>query len=173
MIVLPGLALGPAHWDVRPMKGRGHFSEETHMKSRRILALLSTLLLLTLGTTGTAALAAPPGEGSPVVDGAVYADGELFGTIVLGALDVKEQNRHSFDLLYRIDGQPSVGEAAPGPGYNGGRWIPVPTEWNVPEGERPLLTSEADVLQAAVDGLLTISEPDEGGAFLCPLIPQR
>lgn len=104
---------------------------------------------------------------------AVYADGELFGTIILGPLEVTEQNRHSFDLLYRIEGQQSVGEAAPGPGYNGGRWIQVPTEWLVPEGERPLLTSAADVLQAEADGLLTIGAENWDTAFLCPLIPSR
>jgi hypothetical protein len=147
---------------------RGHHREEP-MHTRRILTLMLATLLA-LGLTGPAALA---DSGSPIVDGAVYADGELFGTIILGDLEVKEQNRHSFDLLYRIDGQPSVGEAAPGPGYNGGRWIPVPTEWLVPAEQRPLLTSAADVLQAYEDGLLSIAEPNEDGAFLCPLIPQR
>jgi hypothetical protein len=104
---------------------------------------------------------------------AVYADGELFHTIILGPLEVTEETRHSFDLLFRVAGQQSVGETAPGPGYNGGRWIPVPTTWNVPEGERPLLTSAAAVLQAAADGLLTIGAENWDGAFLCPLIPAR
>jgi hypothetical protein len=104
---------------------------------------------------------------------AVYADGELFHTIILGPLAVTEQTRHSFDLLYRVAGQQSVGEAAPGPGYNGGRWIQVQTTWLVPEGERPLLTSAAAVLQAEADGLLTIGAENWDTAFLCPLIPSR
>jgi hypothetical protein len=104
---------------------------------------------------------------------AVYADGELFHTIILGPLEVTEETRHSFDLLYRVAGQQSVGEAAPGPGYNGGRWIQVQTSWLVPEEYRPLLTSAAAVLQAEADGLLAIGAEQWDTAFLCPLIPFR
>jgi hypothetical protein len=145
---------------------------------RRTLAL-SLMLGLLLAFSAPAALAAPPGHANANAadhfrEGAVYADGELFDTLILtDSIKVRDGNRHSFDLLYRIEGQQSVGEAAPGQGYHGGRWIPVPTTWHVPEGERPLLTSAADVLQAEADGLLTIGEPDEDGAFVCPLIRSR
>jgi hypothetical protein len=142
---------------------------------RRTLTL-SLMLGLLLALSATAALAAPPENANEnAADhfraGAVYADGALFDTLILtDSIEVHDGNRHSFDLLYRIEGQQSVGEAAPGQGYNGGRWIPVPTTWLVPDDERPLLTSAADVLQAEADGLLTIGEPNEAGAFVCPLI---
>jgi hypothetical protein len=145
---------------------------------RRTLTL-SWMLGLLLALSATAALAAPPGNANENAadhfrEGAVYADGELFDTLILtSAIRVHDGNRHSFDLLYRVAGQQSVGEAAPGQGYNGGRWIPVPTTWQVPAGERPLLTSAADVLLAAEDGLLTIGDPNEDGAFVCPLIRSR
>ena len=145
---------------------------------RRALTL-SMMLALLMALSATAAVAAPPENANENAadhfrEGAVYADGELFDTLLLtDAIEVHDGNRHSFDLLYRIEGQQSVGEAAPGQGYNGGRWIPVPTTWVAPEGERLLLTSAADVLQAAEDGLLTIGDPDEDGAFVCPLIRSR
>ena len=142
---------------------------------RRALTL-SMMLALLMALSATAAVAAPPENANENAadhfrEGAVYADGELFDTLILtDPIEVHDGNRHSFDLLYRIEGQQSVGEAAPGQGYNGGRWIPVPTTWQVAEGERPLLTSAADVLQAADDGLLTIGVPlSEEGAFVCPL----
>jgi hypothetical protein len=145
---------------------------------RRTLTL-SMMLVLLLALSATAAVAAPPDHANENAadhfrEGAVYADGQLFDTLILtDAIKVHDGNRHSFDLLYRIEGQQSVGEAAPGQGYNGGRWIPVPTTWQVAEDERPLLTSEAAVLQAAEDGLLTVGEPNEDGAFVCPLIRSR
>jgi hypothetical protein len=145
---------------------------------RRTLAL-SMMLGLLLAFSAPAALAAPPENANDNAadhfrEGAVYAGGELWDTVILtDAIEVHDGNRHSFDLLYRIAGQRSVGEFAPGEvGYNGGRWMPVPTEWLVPEGERPLLTSAADVLAAEADGLLYIGEfdPDEfQAAFVCPL----
>jgi len=136
---------------------------------RRTLAL-SMMLGLLLAFSATAAIAAPPFTPGDLREGAVYADGELFDTLILGPIEVHDRNRHSFDLLYRVAGQPSVGEAAPGQGYNGGRWIPVPTTWLVGEDDRPLLTSQADVLAAEAAGLLEIGDPNEDGAFLCPLI---
>jgi hypothetical protein len=145
---------------------------------RRSLTL-SVLLVLVLALSATAAVAAPPHNANEIAAdhfraGAVYADGQLFDTLILtDSIEVHDGNRRSFDLLYRIEGQQSVGEAAPGQGYNGGRWIPVPTTWLIAEGERPLLTSQADVLQAAEDGLLSIGLPDEDGAFVCPLIRSR
>jgi hypothetical protein len=133
-----------------------------------------TVLVLVFSMAITTPVAASPGfDPGDFRPNAVYADGELFGTIILGPLKVTEETRHSFDLLYRIAGQQSVGEAGPGTGYNGGRWIQVQTTWNVPEGERPLLTSAAAVLQAEADGLLTIGEENWETAFLCPLIPSR
>jgi hypothetical protein len=146
---------------------------------RRTLTLLSMMLGLLLALSATAAVAAPPDNANENAadhfrEGAVYADGQLFDTLILtDAIEVHDGNRHSFDLLYRIEGQQSVGEAAPGQGYNGGRWIPVPTTWLVAEDERPLLTSAADVLAAEAAGLLTIADPNEDGAFVCPLIRSR
>jgi hypothetical protein len=58
------------------------------MHTRRILTLMLATLLA-LGLTGPAALA---DSGSPIVDGAVYADGELFGTIILGDLGERAES---------------------------------------------------------------------------------
>lgn len=138
------------------------------MRTRRLVTLLLTTLLL--GLTGTGALAAPPGDaGSPIVGDALYADGRLYGTVLLGSLPFND-NPQAFDKLFMVPGQPAVAEAAPGKGYNGGRWLPVDVTWN--EAPR-LLTSYADVMAAAYDGAITLGTPRYEDAFLCPLIPQR
>lgn len=128
-----------------------------------VLVALAALLALTVP-----ALAAPGGTpGSPIAPDAIYADGKLFGTIGLGSLPYNG-NDHSFDRLFMPDSdQPPISEAAPGRGYNGGRWLPVPVTW---VSEPYLLTSAADVMAAAAAGDVVIGEPDTAAAFLCPLI---
>ena len=78
-------------------------------------------------------------------------------------------NDHSFDRLYMVPGQQAVAEAAPGPGYNGGQWLPVPVTWNV---DPYLLTSEDAVMAAADAGHITLGMPQYDATFLCPLIRQ-
>ncbi len=118
------------------------------------------------------ALAAPPeGNGSPIVPGLIWADGDAYGTILLGALPYNGKDK-SFDTLYVFPGeeQTPVAEAAHGKGYNGGRWIPTPVTWNVAPY---LLTSAGAVEDAAAEGHVTIGAPMTDMAFLCPLIPNH
>jgi hypothetical protein len=126
---------------------------------------MSLLLLSVLAAPAFAARGGTPG--SPIHADAIYADGELFGVIALSALPYNG-NDHSFDEIYVIDGQPNVAEAAPGPDYNGGRWLPVPVTWNV----TPYLLTSSDDVHAAEDaGDITLGAPAYDGTFLCPLIP--
>lgn len=131
----------------------------------RRIAMLALATLLLLGTGATSALATP--QGSPPIDpDAIYADGTLFGTIGLNPLPFND-NPHSFDTLYLVPGQQPVAEAAPGPGYNGGRWLPVSVTWNT----TPYLLTSYDAVQAAADaGDITLGAPQYEATFLCPLI---
>lgn len=142
------------------------------MVRKLVTTLLAALLLV--GAAGSGALAAQKGnqgqgQESPIVADAIYADGRLFGTILLGDLPFND-NAHSFDKLFMIEGQPAVAEAAPGPGYSGGRWLPVAVTWNT---EPYLLTSYAAVQAAASAGDVSLGAPQHDDAFLCPLIPGR
>lgn len=131
-------------------------------------------------TLGTLALAAGPaaaaGNGEQasrkaVFAGAVYADGELYGTNPNGALPAPtEANRSSYDDLYVIDGQMAVAEAAPGAGYNGGRWAVVNLTWADPTMAVEL-TSKAQIDQYLEAGALTATEA--GVYFSCPLLPVK
>ncbi|HEX2029209.1 MAG TPA: hypothetical protein VHF25_14540 [Nitriliruptorales bacterium] len=138
----------------------------------RIHVVLATAALL-VGVLATPALAARGGQpGSPVAPDAIWADGDLYGTIAQGALHYNG-NERSFDLLVMIAGQAPVAEAAPGNrDYNGGRWLPVSASW-AHGGTPTLLTSYAAVRAAVEAGDLLLGTPDTEGAFLCPLIPNR
>ena len=135
------------------------------MKRSSAIVLVALAAMVALSVP---AIAAPGGTpGSPIAADAIYADGKLLGTIGLGALPYNG-NDHAFDRLFMPDnGQPAVAEAAPGRGYNGGRWLPVPVTW---VSEPYLLTSYAAVIDAAAAGDVVIGEADTAAAFLCPLI---
>lgn len=131
------------------------------MRRAPVLALVG---LLALGILAAPAMAAD----TPIVPDAIWAEGELYGTVLLGSLPYRGNDK-SFDRLYMVPGQRAVAEAAPGdPQYNGGRWLPVPVIWNVTPYQ---LTSEDQVLGAAAAGDVTLGAPMTGAAFLCPLIP--
>lgn len=129
---------------------------------RTVTVALAALLLV--GASAGSVLAAP--QGTPIAPDAIYADGELFGTIGLNPLPFND-NPHAFDMLFMVPGQQAVAEAAPGPGYNGGRWLPVPVTWNTAPY---LLTSSDAVHDAAAAGDITLGAPQYDGTFLCPLI---
>ncbi len=135
------------------------------MKRFLLVAVLAVGLTAALAAPAVAARGGVPG--SPIVASAIYADGTLFGTVPQGSVPFNG-NEQSFDRLYMVPGQPAVAEAAPGAGYNGGRWLPVPVTWNV--SPYPL-TSSAQVLAAATAGDITLGTPQYAGTFLCPLIP--
>ncbi len=110
-----------------------------------------------------------------IFEGALYADGALYGTNLNGALPAPNaRNRHSFDDLYvatnGVEGQRPVAEAAPGRGYNGGRWAVVEVTWSDPSAAVEL-TSKADVDMYIEAGLLSAVEA--GTYFSCPLLPVK
>ena len=129
--------------------------------------------LLAIGLIAAPASAARGGvQGSPIIEDLIWADGDLYGTILQKGLNYNG-NESSYDKLFLVPDQNPVAEAAPGNSdYNGGRWLPTPVEWA--DGATPYeLTSYADVHAAAVAGDLIIGASDTGAAFLCPLIPNH
>jgi len=134
---------------------------------RKTLVLLMVLAMAMLAVTFSV-YADGPNFGA-----AIYADGMAYGTKGLGDLPAPNgHNQQSFDKLYAItngvDGQLAVAEAAPGRGYNGGRWWLQLVTWKV---DPYLLTSEYDILAAEALGHLTIM-PTES-YFECPLLPVK
>lgn len=131
---------------------------------RRITMLtLATLLLLGAGTTSASAT---PQDSQPIAPDAIYADGTLFGTIFLNPLPFND-NPQSFDKPFLVPGQQPVAEAAPGAGYNGGRWLPVPVTWNTTPHT---LISDGAVQAAAGAGDISLGTAQHEATFLCPLI---
>jgi hypothetical protein len=145
-----------------------------------VVALLSTLI-------AAPAFANP---GAPSFGPELYADGETWGTKAATALPAPNgKNEHSFDKLFVIvnsnnpAGQLPVAEAAPGPGYNGGRWATQTVEWTQSgldaHGTVPVLKSYADVMLHYSLGHLTITAGSPGGPgappdyFECPLLPVK
>jgi hypothetical protein len=151
----------------------GPRGEET-MRRFTIFATLAALVL---------AIAAPATAlpGKPDFNPHLYADGEVWGTKAAAVLPAPNgNNADSFDKLFAItngvDGQLPVAEAAPGPGYNGGRWATQTVVWNT---DPVLLTSYADVVYHEAEGHLTITPGSPGGEgappdyFECPLLPVK
>ena len=105
----------------------------------------------------------------------LWADGELYGTNLNGLLPApKANNRPSFDDLYPVtngvEGQRPVAEAAPGPGYNGGRWAVVELTWT--DDSEPVELTSSDQVDHYLDmGALTATET--GLYFSCPLLPVK
>jgi hypothetical protein len=141
---------------------------------------------LTLAVLGTA-LFAVPGAASAAqamkVPDAIWANGELFGT-VLTPTSFKAPPSHSLDLLYNFEmsglrGHRSVAESAPGdPTYDGGRWWVQKVAFTEmgrstfdPDGDGVVnfeLKSAADVLHYVSLGDLEIFATDV--FFECPLL---
>lgn len=136
---------------------------------KRILILAVAVLMAV--TTAAPAFAANPG-GGPITPDFIYADGDLYGTILKGSLPYND-NSHSFDQLFLVPGQQPVAEAAPGQGYNAGRWLPTPVTKTATFPSGHMITSAADLAMAETYGWVTIGVPDTGAAFLCPLIPNH
>ncbi len=127
--------------------------------------------------------------GQPSFAPEVYADGDVFGTKAATALPAPKGNEQSFDKLFVIvnsnnpAGQLPVAEAAPGPGYNGGRWATQTVEWTeagfADHGMVPVLTSYDEVMVHYSLGHLDITPGSPGGPgappdyFLCPLLPVK
>lgn len=135
---------------------------------KTLLVAMAAMLVLAFALPASAR-----SENAPTkIESLIWADGDQYGTILLGSLKAKPQNAHSFDSLYVFpEGeQAPVAEAAHGRDYNGGRWLPTPVTWA--DGVDPyVLTSEDAVQEAAAAGHVMIGMPMYDGAFLCPLIP--
>ena len=160
---------------------------------RRVLQTGAAAVAATagLGTLGT--VAANPGKGDENGQGKsfgrVWANGVLYRTNVVKVLD---EEPVPGDVIYFVNdgtgaslppnggvnggGSPFVSESAPGDqDWNGGQWVHYSAQ--LADGvtlDEPL-TSEADVLAAKKDDILTIEKgrPDITGAppnyFICPL----
>ena len=138
---------------------------------------------LTVGVIAVAGVAAARG-GATVVDDAIWAHGELYGTVATPTSFTSPPS-HTTDVIYsfgmnQVTGQRSVSEAAPGDrDYNGGRWR-VKLAMFTPAGETYIdadndnvvdfeLTSAEEVLDYADQGYIEIVDTDV--SFVCPLLP--
>jgi hypothetical protein len=135
------------------------------------------------------ALAGAPraaGQGATLVFAeVVWADGRLWGTILVPNELPSDAPADSFDLIFVFDGsglagQRSVGEAAPYEAdYDGGRWnVQAVTFTDLgrgihdPDGDGIVnfeLTSDDEVMHHMALGHLTYVEA--GVYFSCPLVP--
>ncbi|HKZ47825.1 MAG TPA: hypothetical protein VJ397_03445 [Thermoplasmata archaeon] len=129
------------------------------------LGLVSALASVGLGLLPTAMAAhgnAPP----PKAVDLIWANGQLWDSVLLGALhgNVPPQ---TLDALYMVAGQNPVSAAAPGDSdYNGGRWLPTVLAW-VGAGAPPLFTDGEQVEASMAAGDLVVV--GTGSPFLCPL----
>jgi hypothetical protein len=120
--------------------------------------LISLVVVAVLFLAVASAQAARPGFGE------LYYEGEVVRTVVPPAAFPKE----GIDDLYAIPDQLAVIAVAPGdPDFHGGMWAFHSVTWNVAPY---LLTSEADVFEAAAAGDVTIERIPEND-FLCPVQP--
>ena len=143
---------------------------------RKILVLSAVVVMALMATTAAFA------DGPPGLPGRIYVDDALFATGGLTALPAPNANNiQSFDKLYvvtnGVDGQPAVGEAAPGDqDFNGGRWDVQTVTWNG-ESQKVLLTSDAEIMIHLNAGHLTVVDGSFAGGppanFECPVIPLR
>ena len=125
-------------------------------------------------------------KGATRLSGAIYANGQLYDTVVTPASFLSPPE-HSTDTLYNfgmsgLKGQSLVSDSAPGdPTYNGGRWsvkVVVFTEDGVNELDSNEdefidieLTSAEEVLDMQELGYLEIF--DTTTYFECPLLPHK
>lgn len=145
-----------------------------------------TLIMFVLALSLTVAVSAF--ADAPDFSPHIYADGEAWGTKVTTILPAPQGNNlQSFDKFFVFtngaEGQLPVGEAAPGRGYNGGRWWTWTATWedDVPH-DIPVLTSYDgggfySIMFHVNLGHLTImaGSPDGGPPpyFQCPLLPVK
>jgi hypothetical protein len=135
-------------------------------------------------TTGMGIWTATADRATRVAE-AIWADDRLFGT-VLTDTDFNSPPAQSTDVIFNfsasgLTGQKSVAEAAPGPGFNGGRWHVYAVTFTEagklvydPDGNGAVnsqFTNAEDVLEAATLGHLVIQ--DAMKFFVCTLFPVR
>ena len=98
------------------------------MKRLLVLAVLAVTAL----STSASALASNDNGATVVRDSIIYANGDLYRTILTpNDLSRTGAPDSSYDTLFMFDGaQMPLSSAAPGePGYNGGRWMVRPVSF--------------------------------------------
>lgn len=124
--------------------------------------LLFAFALLALSVTSFT-----PSQANPVGFGELFYEGTVVGTVVPPAAAPKE-GRDNFYAVPAFPGQRAVIGVAPGDtDYHGGMWAFHNVEWNVTPY---LLDSEAMVLQAAMNGDVTVTRVPSMD-FKCPVQP--
>ncbi|MBM4184167.1 MAG: hypothetical protein FJ207_08040 [Gemmatimonadetes bacterium] len=124
-------------------------------------------MLTDVAVESVASLQGPPPFVFP--DGCCFYDGTTVRTVVPPAASPK-RGRDDFYAFpgAAAPGQKAVVAVAPGDqGYHSGQWKFHAVTWIAAP---TLLTSAADILQAAQDGLLTITRV-EANDFKCPIQP--
>jgi hypothetical protein len=136
------------------------------------------MMILAVGSLASA-------QGATVIaEDAIWADGELYGTVVTPT-SFKNPPQRSTDIIYsfamnELQGQRSVSEAAPGDrDYNGGRWSVhfaffTPLGESVHDGDNDgivdfELVSAEEVLAHEALGHIEIVKANF--YFACPLLP--
>jgi hypothetical protein len=120
-------------------------------------------LITGLALTGLLVMAsvAPTFAAKPVKT-EIYLNGQMVRTIVPPAAAPKT----GVDAFYKVPGTGGVAAVGPGDrGYHGGKW--AVHEVSFTNGQFPL-TSEAAILQAESDGLITITRV-AADDFKCPI----
>lgn len=154
---------------------------------RKLSPILVAVVTIALGL----ALTEAPLAQQPNFSGALWGDGELWGTKVVTTLPApnpRARNERSFDKFFVIvnSNNPSVqlnvSEAAPGnPYYNGGRWFTHTVTWTQlgfdELGTVPILTSYEEIAMYESMGYLTVMAGSPMGGpplyFVCPLLPVK
>ena len=131
--------------------------------SKKIAVIVLALVLLLVAVVPT--IAAKPGFGT------LYYNGETVRTAVPPAA-MPQTGVDNFYVVTNGGVADQFGIAAVAPGdmnYHGGKWAFHSVEWHNP-GDADLLTSEAAVLAAEADGLITVTRIVEND-FKCPIQP--
>jgi hypothetical protein len=152
------------------------------MKLKAIVGIVALLAVLLAVAPRAAA------QATPVFSGAIWVDGELWGTILTPAILPDQAPASSFDILYSFEGsglmgQRAVADSAPGDvDHNGGRWMVFAVAFtdlgkavHDPDEDGMVnfeLMSEEEVLAHAALGHIVISE-EPVLFFECPLVPTQ
>lgn len=149
----------------------------------RILGTTNLVFACVVASLAVGSFASAQGA-TVITDNAIWANGELYGTVVTPT-SFKNPPQRSTDIIYSfamngLRGQRSVSEAAPGDrDYNGGRWsvhfaffTPLGEAVHDADGDSIVdfeLTTAEQVLAHEALGHLEIV--DANFSFVCPLLP--
>ena len=151
---------------------------------RRLLRLVFALVVAFALTGGTVSAHHRPDHASAaggVAGPAFYVDGQIYRTVATPTdLSGTGAPDHSFDVIYAIEGQLNVAQAAPGDtDYNGGRWMVIAVSF-LPSYQAALAGYDTnnsgtfdstEEIQGAVNGGAATLK-DTGVRFECPVVPE-